>query len=186
MADEKKTPSEDSPKELTLREVDFARRVGQARMHTNQVSFRVRRQGIEGSPTDFQIAWQAERARYGFPYRGSRASEVEPYSEFKAMLTEAVTSIKTDIHEEHELTRKEVRLTRQEIVETIKSSPSQYVRLMSEMGMAICAFALLVNWILSVELINTVFACFLIFCFAVYWVMAWTKERRGEEKKPST
>jgi len=98
------------------------------------------------------------------------------------MLTDAVTSIKTEIHEEHELTREEVRLTRREIVETIKSSPSQYVRLMSEMGIAICVFALLVHWIVSVELINTVFAWFLIFCFSVYWAMAWIKERRRDEK----
>ncbi len=117
--------------------------------------------------------------RFGF-----RGAELEPYPEFKAMLTEAVSVITSEVRREHALTRQEVNLSRKEVIDHIKASPSQYVQLVSEVGIVLCIFAILVHQILSVELINTAFALFMIFSFAVYWVMGWTKARKTKSDGP--
>jgi hypothetical protein len=102
---------------------------------------------------------------------------VESYAEWKYTLNEAVADIKSEIREQHQITRAEIRVSRQDILDAVKSSPVESVRLVCEIGSLFLGFALTIRFLLGIEIVNTVFAVFMLFSFAVYWVMAWVKER---------
>ncbi len=114
-----------------------------------------------------------------------RSQPREDYSAFKATMAGFAEDIKLAMLSQHQQTRQEVRQSRHDILAAIKSSPVEYIKLMSEFGMLLLLFALLVRFALKIELVNTGFALFMLFSLGFYWLMAWRKqasEKRGNDK----
>ena|SRR5581483_1849266 len=109
---------------------------------------------------------------------GRRPSLSYDYLKFKAMLAEAVDDIKVEIRGQHQHTRAEVQIARHEILDAVKSSPSEFVKLISEFGALFLLFCLAVRFTLGFELVNTAFAGFMLFALALYWLMALVKQKK--------
>jgi hypothetical protein len=107
------------------------------------------------------------------------------YAEFKALMESSFERLQSEIREQHEETRSEVRLTRFEILATIRSSPSESVQVICELGLAVCAFCLLLRYLFSIEIVNTGFAFFGMFSLGVYWLMAYVKARQDRSRSSS-
>jgi len=106
-----------------------------------------------------------------------KSAQVE-YAEVKALMESNFEKLQMQIRQEHEETRNEVRLTRFEILATLRSSPAQSIQLICELGLALCAFAILLRYLFSIEIVNTRFAFFTLFSLGIYWLMAYVKARR--------
>lgn len=104
------------------------------------------------------------------------------YVIWKADLAAAVQDIKSEICEQHQLTRGEVQSSRRDILAAVKSSPAEYVKVLCEFGLVALVFALLVRITLKIELVNTAFALFMIFSLGFYWVMAQVKQASDKKR----
>jgi|GEM_PF-2177374 len=93
-----------------------------------------------------------------------------------------VEELKGEMQSQHEQTREEVRSAKGDIMSALKSSPVQFIELQCKFGIVILLFSLLVRIVLSIELINTAFAIFMLFALAVYWAMARLKHRSQERR----
>jgi hypothetical protein len=102
---------------------------------------------------------------------------LQDYEKWKEVVQQARDVILKEMERQHQETRREIVLSRRDILNAVKSSPAEYVQVVSELGIAVCLFSLLLRWGLKIELINTPFAIFLSFSFAFYWLMAWLKKR---------
>jgi len=106
-----------------------------------------------------------------------------PYTEFKALIEMTTKQLQVEMRDQHEKTRAEVRVTREDILKAVRSSPAEYIRLGAELGMVICLFSLVLRYLLSIEIVRTPFAVFMLFAFAVYWLMAEVKARQGAKTR---
>ena len=84
---------------------------------------------------------------------------------------------------EHRQTRAELCATRADILREIHSSPTKYLKLVSEFGSIFLVFSLVIRFALHIELLNPAFAIFMLCAFALYWCMASLKERDRERTK---
>ena len=107
----------------------------------------------------------------------------EDYSAFKATIASAVAEIKLEIHDQHQQTRAEVQTVRRDVLAAVKASPAEYLKLVSEFGALFLLFALVVRFILKIELVNTAFAVFMLFACILYWSMANLKQRSEKRAK---
>lgn len=121
------------------------------------------------------ISFKARRSR-----RFPPGTELD-YSVFKATITSAVEEIKSEISQQHELTRADVQSVRRDVLDAVKSSPSEYIKLMSEFGSLFLVFALVVRFALKIELVNTAFCVFMLFACGLSWGMATLKQRSDKK-----
>jgi hypothetical protein len=110
-------------------------------------------------------------------------SRVLSYEVFKAEIDAVRDDIKAEIRSQHEVTRREIVNSRLELLDAIKASPSEYVKLMCEITSALCIFFLALRYLLKVELVNPIFSGFSIFACAVYWSMASIKQKSEKIKR---
>jgi len=110
----------------------------------------------------------------------------EDYTVFKATIASAVDELKAAMHVQHEHTRLEVKLVRQDVLDAIKASPAEYVKLIAEFGSLFLVFSLAIRFTLKIELVNTAFALFMLGAFAVYWAMARLKEESDKRRHEDT
>jgi len=125
--------------------------------------------------------------RPGVRIVGYRPPKPEPdYAEYKTILATtfaaAVEEIKLEVKVQHEQTREEVRASRRKVLDAIKESPVEYVKILCEFGALFLAFSLAIHFILKIELVNPTFAVFMLIACGVYWGMARLKERSDKSR----
>jgi hypothetical protein len=113
-------------------------------------------------------------------YRRPPSERGVDYTTFKAAFASAVEELKQEIREQHEQTRAQIQTVRRDVLDAIKASPAEYVKLACEFVALFLVFSLAVRFILKIELVNTVFALFLLTALAVYWAMARWKQESDE------
>ena len=88
---------------------------------------------------------------------------------------------------QHQQTRDAVQHARRDLLDAVKASPAQFLKLISEFGSLFLVFALAVWRMLHIELVNPAFAIFMLFAFALYWGMAHLgeKDEKKTDAKPS-
>lgn len=106
------------------------------------------------------------------------------YVVFKATIAAAVEDIKLEIRGQHQQTRETVETARKDILSGIKSSPAEYIKLVSEFGSLFVLFCLAIRWALGIELLNTAFAMFTLFALGLYWIMARLKQESDKRANP--
>lgn len=114
-----------------------------------------------------------------------RFRRIPDYSEFKASMETAVEEIKVEIRSQHEQTRAEVQTVRRDVLEAVKASPAEYMKLVCEFGSLFMLFALAIRFTLRIELVNTAFALFMLLAFGVYWAMARKKQQSDAKRSNS-
>ena len=108
------------------------------------------------------------------------------YAEYKMTLAAAVEEIKLEVKVQHEQTRAEVRASRRDVLDAIKDSPVEYIKILCEFGALFLAFSLAIHFILKIELVNPTFAVFMLIACGVYWGMARLKERSDKNRSEKT
>jgi len=114
-------------------------------------------------------------------YAVFRQGIAEDYAVFRetirAVVGPAAEGIKLEIRDQHQQTRAKVETARHEILSAIKSSPAEFVKLISEFGSLFLLFCLAVRFTFGIQLLNSAFAVFMLFALGLYWVMARLKQR---------
>ncbi|MGO9777675.1 MAG: hypothetical protein ACLQGT_05455 [Terracidiphilus sp.] len=111
----------------------------------------------------------------------------EDYSAIKATFA-AVQELKSEIRSQHDQTRAvlnnqheqvtgRVEASRRDILNAIKASPAECLKLFCEFGSLFLLFALALRLGLGIDLVNPAFSVFMLFALALYWGMAQLKQR---------
>jgi hypothetical protein len=154
--------------------------------------FKADRQGDIGRPVKmvgFRVSRQVVRRRRDFAMTGGLDFEKrhspapEDYSGFKATMASFAEEIKLEIRDQHHQTRAEIQTVRHDVLEAVKASPAEYVKLLCELGSLFLVFSLVVRFALKIELVNPAFAVFMLFACALYWSMANVKQRSEKRSK---
>jgi hypothetical protein len=133
-------------------------------------------------------------ARRPRPLRNSSIATPEDYLALKATMTAIAQDITQEVrdqhvrtraalHDQHHETRDEIQNTRRDLLDAIKSSPAQCLKLVSEFGSLFLIFSLLIRFALRIELVNPAFALFMLVAFALYWGMAQLKQSRQKSQR---
>jgi hypothetical protein len=111
----------------------------------------------------------------------------EHYSAIKATFA-AVQGLTSEVRSQHEQTRAalnnqhekitgRVEASRRDILNAIKASPAECLKLLCEFGSLFLLFALALRFGLGIDLVNPAFSVFMLFVLALYWGMAQLKQR---------
>jgi hypothetical protein len=112
-----------------------------------------------------------------------RPTEVRAdYAEFKATISAAVEDIKLEIRSQHDQTRTEVQTARRDILSAIQASPAGFIKLVCEFGALLFGFCLALRFVVKIELVNPVFAVFMLFALGLYWTMAHVKQQSEKHR----
>lgn len=112
-------------------------------------------------------------------------NKVQTYADFKAAFESVTEEIKSEIREQHAMTRAEVKVAKRDILEAVRESPVAFVKLTCEYTALFMLFALALRFLLKIELVNTAFALFALAALSVYWTMAWVQQRSHERDSES-
>jgi hypothetical protein len=115
--------------------------------------------------------------------RQRQEATASDYATFKATIEAVASDIKKEIRDQHRETRGEIQTSRRDILAAIKASPAASIKLISEFGSLFLVFALILHFALKIELVNPVFAIFMLFCFGLYWLMAQVKQKAEERER---
>jgi hypothetical protein len=126
--------------------------------------------------------------------RNSSTAKPEDYLALKATMTAFAQDITQEVrdqhvrtraalHDQHHETRGEIQNTRRDLLDAVKSSPAQCLKLVSEFGSLFLIFSLLIRFALHIELVNPAFALFMLVAFALYWGMAQLKQGRQKSQR---
>jgi hypothetical protein len=157
---------------------------------TNAVAGRVNRANV--------VVGRRLVVRHMRPVRSVSAATPEDYLALKETMTAVAEGITQEIRNQHETTRAAllvqhqqtrdaVQHARRDLLDAVKASPAQFLKLISEFGSLFLVFALAVWRMLHIELVNPAFAIFMLFAFALYWGMAHLgeKDEKKTDAKPS-
>ena len=126
--------------------------------------------------------------------RQTPAATPESYLALKATMAAVAQDITQEIRDQHDKTRAalydqhhetrgEIQDTRKDLLDAIRSSPAQCLKLVSEFGSLFLIFSLLTRFALHIELVNPAFASFMLVAFALYWGMAQLKQSRQKSQR---